>query len=156
MPTQMQRGKLDMSTLAGFFKGSATHFGLFYPRDYLMAVFSDMDAAVMAERRLLEFGFTSEDVAAVPGEDLVNLAGELIKHHGLWVLAMQELSRAFRTEEVYADQDLELASRGAAFLMVYCPNEGRKRQAWQLIEPVHPLMARHYTFGGIEHLVGET
>jgi hypothetical protein len=152
----MQRGKLDMSTLSGFFKGSATHLGLFYPRDYLIAVFSGMETAVMAERRLLEFGFPSEDVAAAPGEEIVNLAGELANHHGLWVLAMQELSRVLRTEEVYTDQDLELASRGAAFLMVYCPTEGQKRKAWQLIEPVHPLMARHYTFGGIEHLVGET
>jgi hypothetical protein len=142
--------------LSRFFKGSATHFGLFYPRHYLIAVFPDLEAAAMAERRLFDFGFASEDVAAAPGEEVVCLAGELARNHGFWTLVMQELSRIFRTEEVYADQDLDLASRGAAFLMVYCPSEGRKTKAWQLIEPVHPLMARHYAFGGIEHLVGET
>jgi hypothetical protein len=145
-----------MSTLSGFFKGSDTHFGIFYPRDYLIAVFPDIDAARIAERRLFDSGFAHEDVAAVPGEDMVDLAAEHARNHGLWALVMQMLSRMFQTEEVYTNRDLELALKGAAFVMVYCPTENRKRKAWQFVESAHPMMARHYSFGGIEHLVGES
>jgi hypothetical protein len=143
------------SGLSGFFKGADTHFGVFYPRDYLIAVFTNLTAARLAERRLFNSGFEAQDVAAAPGEEVVLLAAERARKHGLWALLMQMLSRAFETEEVYADRDQELARTGAAFVMVYCPAESRKKQAWEIIESAHPLMARYYAFGGIEHLVGE-
>jgi hypothetical protein len=110
----------------------------------------------MAGRRLFDSGFASQDVATVPGEEVVLLAAERARNHGLSSLLMQMLSRVFQTEEVYTDQDQELARKGAAFVMVYCPTENRKKKAWQLIESAHPLMARHYAFGGIEHMAGET
>ena len=93
---------------------------------------------------------------SVPGEDVVDLLKDHAKHSGLGTLLMQELSRMFETEEVYADHDLMLASRGAGFLAVYAPNKHRKEEIWRLIEPVNPIVARHYSLGGVEHLTGET
>jgi len=142
-----------MSTLSSFFKGSERHLGVFYPRHYMIAVFQDLKAARAAEEGLFNAGFAPEDVAAVPGEQV---AAEHVMNNGLIAMFMQGLSRMFQTEETYADHDVELALRGAAFLMVYCPSDQRKQQAWLLIEPARPLMARHYALAGIEHLAGET
>lgn len=145
-----------MTVLSTFFKGSDTHFGVFFPKKYLLAVFPDLEAAREAERRVLDGGFAHEDVLAVPGEEVVHLAEEHLQKRGLWKKLMQELSRFIGTEEVYAIRDLELARQGAAFLAVYCPNEQSKREAWKLIEPCAPMAARHYGQGGIDHLAGET
>jgi hypothetical protein len=30
-----------------------------------------------------------------------------------------------------------------------------KSAAWNILEPTHPLVARYYSLGGIEHFVGE-
>jgi hypothetical protein len=146
---------LPTSTLAGFFKGSDTKFGIFYPTDYLVAVFPDMVAARRAEHALRFAGFGEDDVISVPGSDVVRFAEDHLQNSSLWGLLMQQLSRMFATEEVYADRDLKLAEGGAAFLAVYCPQEVRKNEAWEIIEASGPIVARHYALDGVEHFKGE-
>lgn len=145
-----------MSVLADFFKGSENHLGIFDPYHYLIALFPDLAAAERAEQHLLGAGFRQEEVIAAPGDAVVSLAKEHARQSGLGTLLMQGLSRMFETEEVYADHDLKLASRGAGFLAVHAPDDARKREAWKLIEPGGPLVARYYSLGGVEHLTGET
>jgi hypothetical protein len=143
------------SALTTFFKGSDTKFGIFYPTDYLVAVFPDIAIARRAEHALGFGGFLDDDVITVPGQEVVRFAEEHLQNSSLWGMLMRELSRVFATEEVYADHDLELARGGAAFLAVYCPNGKRKDEAWEIIEPLGPMVARHYTLGGLEHFKGE-
>jgi hypothetical protein len=144
-----------MSTLERFFKGSDTRFGIFYPQNYLLAIFPNFEEAARAERQLLNAGFLQEDVVAVPGEDVVEHAEEHLKKQGLWSLLMQELSRIFETEEVYADKDYELARQGAGFVAAYCPSDPLKEKAWRAMDGCNPIAARRYALGGIEHLKGE-
>jgi hypothetical protein len=146
----------DVSVLCDFFQGSETHLGVFAPRHYLIALFPDAVAAHRAERNLLYAGFPEHQVIAAHGADVVELVKEHARHCSLGALLMQELSRMFETEEVYADHDLELASRGAGFLAVHAPHQPQKQEAWKLIEPANPLVARYYSLGGVEHLKGET
>jgi hypothetical protein len=144
-----------MTTLTSFFKGSDTEFGIFYPKDYLIAIFADMTEAEHAVQLLRDHGFMEEDVIAVPGAEVVQSAEEIRKKDGLWGTLMQQLSRFIGTEERYTDHDLKLAARGAAFVAVYCPSEKSKNLAWEDLKPAEPLIARHYTTLGIEHLRGE-
>jgi len=145
-----------VSVLAEFFRGSDTQMGIFAPRGYLIALFPDLSGAAMAQRRLLDVGFPQDEVIAVPGDDVVNFAREHAEHSGLGTLLMQALSRMFETEEVYADHDLKLASRGAGFLAVHAASDIKKQAAWTIIQPLDPIVARHYTNIGVEHLKGET
>jgi hypothetical protein len=147
---------LTVSVLADFFKGADTQMGIFAPRGHLVALFADFPAASKAERNLLDAGFADDEVIAVAGEAVVDLLNEHARHAGPGDLLMQGLSRMFETEEVYADHDFKLASQGAGFLAVYAPNQHRKQEAWNLIEPIDPIVARHYSLIGIEHLRGET
>lgn len=144
-----------MATLTGFFKGSDTEFGIFYPKDYLIAIFQDMTEAEHAVLLLRNHGFMQEDVIAVPGSEIVQFAAETQKKDGVWGALMQKVSRFIGTEERYTDHDLKLAERGAAFVAVYCPSDEAKTFAWEAIKPAEPLIARHYTNMGIEHLRGE-
>ena len=145
-----------MSQLAEFFRGSETQMGIFAPRGYVVALFPDLSGAVKAERNLLDAGFSPDEVIAVPGRDVVVLVKEHAGHSGVGTLLMQGLSRMFETEEVYADHDFKLASEGAGFLAVHAAGDARKHQAWKLIEPADPIVARHYSLTGVEHFKGET
>jgi hypothetical protein len=145
-----------LSALAAFFRGADTHLGIFSPRGHLIALFQDLTGAQKAERDLIDAGFPENEVIAAPGEAVVELVKEHAKHSGVGTFVMQGLSRLFETEEVYADHDFKLASRGAGFLAVHVHGEIAKHKAWKLIEPSDPTVARYYSLGGVEHLAGET
>jgi hypothetical protein len=58
----------------------------------------------------------------------------------------------FGTEVSYADNDLA-AKQGAAFVAAHFPTEKVKTEAWKCQAL---LVARYYSFGGIEQLAGKT
>jgi hypothetical protein len=144
-----------MSRLSTFFKGADTEFGVFYPNHYLLAVFGSFADANRAKEELNHAGRGDADVIAASGEEVVHFAEDHLLNDGLWGALMTKLSRTFGTEARYADDDLAAAKRGAAFVAVHCPTEEIKMEAWKFLEPRHPFVARYYSFGGIEHLVGE-
>lgn len=144
-----------MSVLTAFFKGSDTRFGIFYPVHYLVAIFPGAETARRAARNLDRDGFDDEDLISVPGAEVIRFAEEHLKMTSLWALLMQKLSEIFATEEIYTQHDLRLAEHGAAFLAVYCPTQGRKREAWRILHDTCPIVARYYALDGIEHLAGE-
>jgi hypothetical protein len=145
-----------MSKLSAFFRDADTRFGIFYPKDYLLAIFPNFLDADRAKKKLIDSGTPDEDSIAVTGEEVVHYAEESLFKKGLWGVLMTELSRVIDTEAAYADKDLAMAKLGAAFIAVHCPTEVTKTAAWKCIEPTHPSVARYYHFGGIEHLTGET
>jgi hypothetical protein len=145
-----------MSRLSTFFKDADVEFGVFYPKHCLLAVFENLAEADRAREGLTRSGRVRDDVISVSGEEVVRFAEDHLLKDGLWGVMMTELSRMFGTEAVYADKDLAAAKQGAAFLAVHCANEAVKTEVWKSLEPRHPLVARYYSFGGIEHLAGET
>ena len=139
-----------MSRMHTFFHGSDTPYGIFYPTNYLVAIFPGFSEASEAQRILRKANFANDDVLAAPGKDVVLHAAEDLHKMGLWGLLMTELSRLLGTEAVYADQDLAMAQQGSAFLAVFAPTEASKLEAWAAIEPLKPLVARHYARYSIE------
>jgi hypothetical protein len=144
-----------MNRLSTFFKGADTHFGVFYPTHYLLAIFPNRAEADRAQEKLRRAGCVEEDVISVSGDEVVHFAEDHWLKDGPWGALMTWLSRMFGTEAAYADKDLAAAKNGAAFIAVHCPTTKIKTDAWRLIETIHPLVARYYQFGGIEHLAGE-
>lgn len=144
-----------MSRLANFFDGTETKFGIFYPQNYLVAVYPDYPSTEAAEKKVRASGVPQEEVIAVPGQDVVDWTEEHLVKKGLWGLLMTQLSEMFATEETYNHADLEHAKQGAGFLAVHCPTAALKESVWKTIEFPRPLVARHYSFGGVEHLYGE-
>jgi hypothetical protein len=144
-----------MSRLSTFFKDSDTQFGVFYPKHYLLAVFPNLADADGAKRELNRSGRAEEDVISASGAEVVEFAEEHLLKDGLWGRLMTEMSRAFGAEATYADSDLAAAKSGAAFVAVHCPTDTVKTEAWKSLGARHPLVARYYSFGGIEHLAGE-
>ncbi len=144
-----------MSRLATFFKSKDIEFGVFYPKHCILAAFENLADADRAKQQLVHAGLAAEDVISVPGEEVVQFADDHFLKDGLWGMLMTQLSRIIGTEAVYADKDLAAARKGAAFLAVHCPSDEAKIQAWKSLELTHPIVARYYSFSGIEHLAGE-
>jgi len=144
-----------MSMLASFLKNGDTELGVFYPKNYLLAVFADLPQAQKAEKELQSAGVPKDEVISVSGADMIRYASENEREHGLWGSLMREVSRLLATEAVYTDRDQKMASHGAGFLLVHVPGDQPKREIWALLEPLHPLVARHYGVDGIDHLLGE-
>jgi hypothetical protein len=144
-----------MSRLSTFFKGTDTEFGVFYPKNHLLAIFPNLTDAKRAAQELNNSGRGDQEVICVSGEEVVEFAEEHSLKDGLAAALMTQLSRMFGTEALYADKDLADAKKGAAFVAVHCPTREGKTAVWKIIEPMRPSVARYYSFGGIEHLAGE-
>lgn len=145
-----------MSRLATFFKSKDIEFGVFYPKHCILAAFENLADAGRAKEELIQAGFVDEDVIVASGEEVVQFADDHFLKDGLWGMLMTQLSRIIGTEAAYADKDLAAAKKGAAFVAVHCPSDEAKIKAWKFLKPTHPIVARYYSFSGIEHLAGET
>jgi hypothetical protein len=141
-----------MDRLLTFFKHSDTEFGIFYPKHYLVASYPNLQDAEHATLQLRDAGWADDDLIAVSGEDVVRYQEDQLVMHGLWGLLMSQLSRFIGTEEAFADADLAAAKRGVAFIAAHCHTEVIKDQAWEILGPTHPIIARYYDAGGIEHM----
>ena len=124
----------------------------FYPLHCLIAVFPSLDIAQQVSKKLRYAGFAEEDVVAAEGSDFVELEKE---ETGLGNFVMQELSRFIGAEQISTDHNLEFAHRGAAFVVVHCPTEKTKKEAWDVMKPSAPLAAHYYSKGSVDHLAGD-
>ena len=144
-----------MSRLQDFFHGDDTQFGIFYPNDHIVAAFPGIAEADHAIKELRNSGLAEEDMIAATGDEVVKFTEDHWINDGLWGQMMESLSRLIGTEAVYADKDLAAARNGVAFIAVHCPTDKGKIDAWSVLAPQHPLVARYYRWDGIDHLVGE-
>ena len=140
-----------MSKLTGYFKEPHKSLGVFYPLHCIVAVFADRSTAEHAQRILEATGFDPTDVIAVDGTDFIALQTEETSRIST---LMRRLSRFGATEQISTDHNLELASRGAAFVLVHCASGRMKDKAWAAIEGLGPLAAHYYDRLGVDHLAG--
>jgi hypothetical protein len=141
-----------MSEIATFFAGSGTEFGVFYPAHCLAAVFEKLETAEKVGRELAGAGFAESDVLVASGRQVLDYDRD---HLSVGKLIMRAMSRFFKTEQAFADHDLEHARQGAGFVVVRCPKDAEKNAAWRIVGAADPLDARYYATGAIEHLAGD-
>lgn len=141
-----------MTTLATFFKESVSTLGVFYPNDYVIVTFHSFATAEDAVHLLRKEGFCEDDVLAIPGSGILEFFAEFRANSGLWAGVMEVVSRAFGTEQIFADNDVERARAGAGFLAIHCSNEVDKLRIQALLVPLQPVAMHWYRPGGIELL----
>ena len=132
-----------------FFKESDESWGMFYPKNYLVAGYGSRERAEEVRNLLLQAGFAAEDVASASGAFVV----EQLEHDpdpGFLDRVKQEIARAVGTEGGYIDDDLKHAREGGAFLFVYVPTDEAVQQARAIVDVSGPVLARRYMALGIE------
>jgi hypothetical protein len=142
-----------MTKLAKFFKESDSTLGVFYPKHYIIATFSTFEKTKEAAQALRTAGFSEDEVLALPGSEIIRFFEEFHANAGLWSGVMTMLSRAFGTEQLFADEDVVRARAGAGFLAVYSPEASQGAQIRELLKPFEPGAMHWYEAGGIQCLV---
>ncbi len=137
-----------MSREQSFFKGSDTSFGIFYPTDYLIAVFDTIGTAEQARTTLHAAGYTDDEVLAL---DAASVKADIDARitDASW---LDQLMRTFAigTESYFWNEDLKWAEQGAGFLAVHCPTEDEATRILAMIRPLHPKSMRRYRALAIE------
>lgn len=142
-----------MTALTTFFKDSGSSLGVFYPKHYIVATFPTFAITEKAVLALHKAGFDEGDVLAIPGPGVLDFFEEFREHSGMWAGVVKMLSRAFGTEQVFADDDVHRARAGAGFLAIHSPHEADKSRIVALLEPFEPIAMHWYCTGGVESLV---
>jgi hypothetical protein len=142
-----------MTTLTHFFKESDSNLGVFYPKHYIIATFPTFEETKQAAQALRKAGFSDDEVLAIPGEEILKYFHEFQANSGLWAGVMTMLSRAFGTEQVFADDDVERARAGSGFLAVHSPTEAHTARIRELIGPFGPRAMHWYETGCIQTLI---
>ena len=142
-----------MTTLTNFFKESVSSLGVFYPKHYIIATFSSFDKTKQAEQALRKAGFAEDEVLAVRGSEILQFFEESRAHATLWAGVTTMLSRAFGTEQIFADDDVRSARHGAGFLAIHSSEEACTRHIKTLLAPFGPRAMHWYETGGIQSLI---
>ena len=145
-------GNNASNTRWSWFKDGDSSFGMFYPRHYTLAGFAGMDAADAAARELVAAGFAAGDVRSVSGRFLVEEL-ESQEDAGLFDRIKASIAEFIGTETYFIDQDVELARKGGAFVVVYTPEEsdGQRREA--VLRRQRTVLARRYLAMAIERVI---
>jgi hypothetical protein len=142
-----------MTTLTNFFKESDSTLGIFYPKHYIIAAFPTFEKTKQAVQALRIAGFSDQEVLAIPAPELLKYFEEFRANSGLWAGVMTMLSRAFGTEQVFADNDVERALAGEGFLAVHSPDEAVTARIRAVLEPFEPRAMHWYETGCIQTLI---
>jgi hypothetical protein len=142
-----------MTTLTNFFKDSASSLGVFYPKHYIIATFPTFDKTQEAAQAVRKSGFSEDEVLAIPAEEILKFFEEFHANAGLWSGVMTMLSRAFGTEQIFVDDNVECARAGAGFLAVHSPEASQAERIRAMLEPFGPSAMHWYEAGGIQSLI---
>jgi hypothetical protein len=141
------------SKLWSFFSTSDTSFGIFYPKQQVVAVLPSFEAAKAAEMALRNDGFGDDEILAASGSEMVKFLEELRLQAGLGGHLMAGLSRTLGTEEVFVDNYIRWGRQGAGFLAVYSPMEIESERISGLLLPFHQMAIERYLSSGIQSLI---
>lgn len=136
-----------------FFKGSDTSYGIFYPTNYIIAIFDSYETAQRAEQTLRSAGYGDDEVDAVPCKYVIEDIEKGTKETSWLNRVKQKVSKAVGTEARYWEEDLKLAREGAGFLAVYCPTDPEAQRVVRVLKPLNPRQMRRYMKLAIERLV---
>jgi len=139
--------------LTRFFHDSETSFGVFYPKDYLICTFPSLEQTARAALAFRKLGLNDDDLLTLPGWELLEYFAEFREQSGLWSGLMKVISRAFATEQSFADDDALKANHGAGFLAVRCASAQDAARYRELLLPCEPLSMHRYTAGGVQSLI---
>lgn len=143
-----------MTTASTFFKNEAGEgFGVFYPTDYLIAIFPSHRIALQARDLLEKSGIKADETLVLTGNEFVALSDKIHEDASTWSRLTSSISKIVGTEELHLEHDLNQARAGGAFLAVYCPTQEEGQRLYHLVKPLGPVAMRRYSPYTIDRIV---
>jgi hypothetical protein len=133
-------------------RGDDASFGVFYPKDYVLAVFTDPRAAERAAAALEVAGFLDDDVLVVGSDEVLGWHGRFTTDTGLVGRFKEFVARHFPGGAQKLDDVIDHARVGHAFVLAYAPDGARTTRAADAIRPAHPTLLQKYNAVSISDL----
>lgn len=112
-------------------------FGIFYPVGFLVVGFPTLEDAQKVQRDLITGGYDPADCMLYSSQEMAEAAERnLREHEGL----LARLGSSDEAVQVY----LDAAKQGAAFLLIYAPDDLSAMRAMNVIRRVPFLFAHRY------------
>lgn len=125
-------------------KDGATSFGAFYPKNYVLAVFADEATAKQAAAASLGAGFSSDHVIVASGADVVARERDVEADKGIFSRIGEQWSKLYTDESADSQTLVNLAAQGAAFVLVYAPEDDHTTKAAACLRLFGPSVMRKY------------
>ena len=126
------------------FKDSASSFGIFYPKNYLLGVFADEATARKAGVGALAAGFPDDGIIVASGAELVAREDEVEDDKGFFAKIGEEVSKFYTDEAAKSDTLVKLAADGAGFVLIYAPEDEQTAAAATVLREFSPSLLRKY------------
>ena len=133
-----------MTLTAADFKHGDTEFGIFYPTQYVLAVFPDDALADRAVVALHDAGFDTSDLVVATANDVLAYSHELRADPGLFARFERFLSNAFSDQAMLADELVALAREGHAFVAIHAPNDAATTRSASAVRALAPVVLRKF------------
>lgn len=125
-------------------KDGGQSFGSFFPQNYVLGVFQDVEAANGAGAALVAARFAPDDVIVAAGPDVADHDAAVQAQQGLLTKLGEKWSRLYTDEAADAEALMQMARRGAAFVLAYAPDDESTQLATEVIKPFRPDVFRKY------------
>ncbi len=125
-------------------KDGATSFGSFYPTNYVLAVFNTDTTVEQTRDALHAAGFSANDVIVASGQGVAEHDASMHASHGVLAKLGEKWSRLYTDDAMNADALMDMARRGAAFVLAYAPDEAATTRAINALRPFSPMVFRKY------------
>ena len=126
------------------FKDGAESFGAFYPKPYVLAVFADGETAARGADALRASGFAADDLVEAPGAEFVERAQGARSEQGPLTRLREQWSKLYTDGSAASHELVDLAGRGAAFVLAYAPEGAQSDRAAAVLRPLGPAVLRCY------------
>ncbi len=126
------------------FKDSASSFGMFYPKNYVLAVFANEATARKAGDGARAAGFSDDDVIVASGAELVAREQDVAEEQGMFAKIGEQLSKLYTDESAASQALVKLAAGGAGFVFVHAPEDEETTTAATVLREFRPSVMRKY------------
>jgi len=126
------------------FKDGSTSFGAFYPKNYVLAVFASATSARNAADGARGAGFSDDEVIVASGADVIAHERDVEADKSLFAKIGEQWSRLYTDESADAKTLLHHAAQGAAFVLVYAPEDDATTKAVECLRGFGPSIMRKY------------
>lgn len=122
-----------------------TDFGIFYPLGYIVAAFPKREDALRVQQDLLTGGYDSDDCIVYKSEEVAAAAAANLKENTGWLATLGRSDEAVQAH-------LNAAKQGAAFMLIFAPDDTEAERAMNVIRRVPFELAHRYRRFAIEDM----
>jgi hypothetical protein len=120
--------------------------GIFYPTDYVIAAFENLQALGGAHDALMRAGFAENDVITLDAQQMRSLSLENKRDESTNpIKAIKSFFSNMGDDSDYVHQYQELAMQGFSFLLAYAPDDDKTQLVTRLLKQFNPKRARKYS-----------